>query len=93
MYLFQQVDGNLCELRPLSSSNPTLALHNAHWHPSASRPHSYSDTSSAIVGGVQLPNTPSPTSQPHQTAHPPAITLSMESSTREDFTILAKEGW
>lgn len=86
-----QVDGNLCELRPLSSSNPTLALHNAHWHPSASRPHSYSDTSSAIVGGVQLPNTPSPTSQPHQTAHPPAITLSMESSTREDFTILAKE--
>ncbi|XP_037776656.1 oxysterol-binding protein-related protein 6-like [Penaeus monodon] len=86
-----QVDGNLCELRPLSSSNPTLALHNAHWHPSASRPHSYSDTSSAIVGGVQLPNTPSPTSQSHQTAHPPAITLSMESSTREDFTILAKE--
>ncbi|XP_042882837.1 oxysterol-binding protein-related protein 6-like [Penaeus japonicus] len=90
-YSFQQVDGNLCELRPLSSSNPTLALHNAHWHPSASRPHSYSDTSSAIVGGAQLPNTPSPTSQPHQTAHPPAITLSMESSTREDFTILAKE--
>ncbi|XP_071546039.1 oxysterol-binding protein-related protein 3-like isoform X2 [Panulirus ornatus] len=87
-----QVDGNLCELRPLSSSNPTLALHNAGWHPSVSRPHSYSDASSAIVGSVQPPNTPSPTSQSHHPApNPPTITLSMESSSREDFTILAKE--
>ncbi|XP_069174004.1 oxysterol-binding protein-related protein 3 isoform X3 [Procambarus clarkii] len=87
-----QVDGNLCELRPLSSSNPTLALHSACWHPSASRPHSYSDASTAVVGGAQPPNTPSPTSQTHhQAAIPPTITLSMESTSREDFTILAKE--
>ncbi|KAG7165666.1 Oxysterol-binding protein-related protein 6-like 2, partial [Homarus americanus] len=73
------VDGNLCELRPLSSSNPTLALHSACWHPSASRPHSCSDASSAVVGGAQPPNTPSPTSQPHhQAPNPPTITLSME---------------
>ncbi|XP_050730944.1 oxysterol-binding protein-related protein 3-like isoform X4 [Eriocheir sinensis] len=86
-----QVDGNLCELRPLSSSNPTLAMHNAGWHSSVSRPHSYSDASTA-AGGSQPPNTPSPTSQSHHPAPiPPTITLSMESTSREDFTILAKE--
>ncbi|KAG0715942.1 Oxysterol-binding protein-related protein 6 [Chionoecetes opilio] len=85
-------DGNLCELRPLSSSNPTLAMHNAGWQTSVSRPHSYSDASTAIAGGVQPPNTPSPTTQPHHPAPiPPTITLSMESTSREDFTILAKE--
>ncbi|KAK8402847.1 hypothetical protein O3P69_000858 [Scylla paramamosain] len=85
-------DGNLCELRPLSSSNPTLAMHNAGWHSSVSRPHSYSDASTAVAGGVQPPNTPSPTSQSHHPAPiPPTITLSMESTSREDFTILAKE--
>ncbi|KAK7078739.1 hypothetical protein SK128_020462, partial [Halocaridina rubra] len=85
-----QVDGNLCELRPLSSSNPTLALHNTHWHPSVSRPHSYTDNASAIAAGNQQPNTPSPTSQ-SSLSNPPQITLSMESTSREDFTVLAKE--
>lgn len=70
--------------------------------PQASRPHSYSDASSAIVGGGsgggsgQVPNTPSPTAGSHvshQAApNPPTITLSMENTSREDFTILAKEG-
>ncbi|XP_068238712.1 oxysterol-binding protein-related protein 3-like isoform X2 [Palaemon carinicauda] len=85
-----QVDGNLCELRPLSSSNPTLALHNAHGHQCTSRPHSYSDNASAVAASNQPPNTPSPTSQ-SSFSNPPQITLSMESSSREDFTVLAKE--
>ncbi|XP_066988597.1 oxysterol-binding protein-related protein 6-like isoform X6 [Macrobrachium rosenbergii] len=84
-----QVDGNLCELRPLSSSNPTLALHNAHGNQYV-RPHSYSDNASAVVASNQPPNTPSPTSQT-SFSNPPQITLSMESSSREDFTVLAKE--
>ena len=68
-------------------------MHNAGWHSSVSRPHSYSDASTAVAGGVQPPNTPSPTSQSHHPAPvPPTITLSMESTSREDFTILAKEG-
>lgn len=68
-------------------------MHNAGWHTSVSRPHSYSDASTATAGGVQPPNTPSPTSQSHHPAPiPPTITLSMESTSREDFTILAKEG-
>ncbi|KAK3866954.1 hypothetical protein Pcinc_027540 [Petrolisthes cinctipes] len=95
-----QVDGNLCELRPLSSSNPTLAMPSSGW-PQTSRPHSYSEASSAIVGGGsgggsgQVPNTPSPTAGSHVSHHaapnPPTITLSMENTSREDFTILAKE--
>ncbi|RXG62127.1 Oxysterol-binding protein-related protein 6 [Armadillidium vulgare] len=80
-----QIDGNLADLRPLSSSNPALSLQSGLISSSSSsRPHSCSDANSNLTssGTGAPPHTPSPTAttQVHHCTpligqQPPAISL------------------